>query len=552
MKRVFALVLSVVFCLNVCALAVEEERFTVLKIPYTESDGFNVRARYKDTQQPIPLSDCYDGFVFATVPIEFADREIELFNPVAVKFTDEDMSKYEFNIMRELSAYGIVRGNAKGEARPNDPITRAEAAAMVVRFLGIETQSEMQFSDVTESDWFYSVVSAAHHAGIVQGDSATKFSPNRLVSCEEATVMVARAIQYAGLGDFRSVGQSGKDEALISPWAKDAYARLGGYGIWDYEYENGEVSARLLAPQKSATRAQVGKLLFDIKIFLQVYPSQIAMKLGFAEEMPIVDGSTSTYPFTQSVYGMLFSNGQFHPSKPIAHSKSHASYQRLINGEVDLLFASVYPASDILAMAKEKSVELELIPIANDAMIFFTNSDNPATNLTKEQISKIYVENAYENWAEIGGPDANFYPYCRNNDSGSHAQMERHFLHGNEINETIRQETTSVSMANVLTDVMGAKTESPLGYGLGYSIYYYFHNMDLFYDTTTQLKLLAIDGVYPSDETIADNSYPLSNNTYVVIRKDTPKNAPARKLAEFMLTEEGQRCVENAGYGRLK
>jgi ABC-type phosphate transport system substrate-binding protein len=216
-----------------------------------------------------------------------------------------------------------------------------------------------------------------------------------------------------------------------------------------------------------------------------------------------------------------------------------------------MIFASVYPASDILKMAEEKGVELELIPIAYDAMIFFTNAQNPAKGLTKEEISNIYVNDAYNNWNEIGGPDALLYPYCRNNDSGSHAQMEKHFLNGNEIHPEVQKET-SYTMSNVLTDVMGAKTENPLGYGLGYSIYYYFNNMDLFYNTKTELKLLEIDGVAPNDETIANGTYPLSNNTYIVIRKDEPYGSPARKMAEFMLTEAGQECVEMAGFGKLK
>ena len=87
---------------------------------------------------------------------------------------------------------------------------------------------------------------------------------------------------------------------------------------------------------------------------------------------------------------------------------------------------------------------------------------------------------------------------------------------------------------------------------LNFSCYYYFNNMDLFYNTKTELKLLSIDGIYPTDETIADGTYPLSNNTYLVIRKDTPEGSAARKMAEFMLTEAGQECVENAGFGRLK
>ena len=247
----------------------------------------------------------------------------------------------------------------------------------------------------------------------------------------------------------------------------------------------------------------------------------------------------------------MFFNGYNHKDKPLKHSKSHATYEKLIDGKIDMMIASVYPAEDILALAKEKNVELELIPIAYDAMVFFTNAQNSSSNLTMQQITDIYVDNKYTNWNEIGGEDALLYPYARNYDSGSHAQMERHFLKGKDINDKIRQETTSISMANVLTDVMGAMTENPKGYGLGYSIYYYFNNMDLFYDTKTNLKLLSVDGVLPSDETIANGTYPLSNNTYIVLRKDEPKDSPARKMAEFMLTEAGQQCVADAGFGPL-
>ena len=51
--------------------------------------------------------------------------------------------------------------------------------------------------------------------------------------------------------------------------------------------------------------------------------------------MPVVDGSTSTYPYTRAVYGALFWNYDNHPQFPESHSKSHESYERLINGEVD-------------------------------------------------------------------------------------------------------------------------------------------------------------------------------------------------------------------------
>ena len=58
------------------------------------------------------------------------------------------------------------------------------------------------------------------------------------------------------------------------------------------------------------------------------------------------------------------------------------------------------------------------------------------------------------------------------------------------------------------------------------------------------LKLLAIDGVYPTDATIADGTYPLAGYNYAVVRADEPKDSPARKMVQFLLSEAGQQCVE--------
>lgn len=536
-----------------------EKTFATVKIPFPDTikdnDTWRTMARYKDSGQGITLSAYYNGYVYATVPVADKDREIEAFVPDKIPFTDYDASKYEFHVIEQLSRTGVIMGNEKGEAKPFDNVTRAEAVAMITRFMGLqsmpETNAVVDFEDVSNNDWFYSVVMSAYKCGIVEGTSAHTFSPNRDVTREEITVMTARALNYAGLSCPKRTVDNIADLDKVSQWAREAYDLIGSNYTSDYDDTDPDNPVRLLNPQKAATRYDVAYILENTAKSCQLYPSDLAVEYGFDKEMPIIDGSTSTYPFTQAVYGQLFHNGYAHGQYPQSHSKSHASYQRLIGGEVDMLFASVYPASDILAMAEEKGVELELIPIAYDAMIFFTNADNPATGLTGAQISDIYVNDAYDNWSQLGSSDALLYPYCRNNDSGSHAQMEKHFLKGSEIHPDVQKET-SYTMSNILTDVMSAQTKEPLGYGLGYSIYYYYHNMDLFYDTKTNLKLLAIDGVQPTDQTIADGSYPLANNTYIVLRKDTPQDSPARKMAEFMLTEAGQQCVELAGYGRLK
>lgn len=566
MKKIISCL--VVFCmmlsLSACIFAETEEgfesgEFVKVKIPFPDTiedrNSWLTRARYKDTKEVIPLSLAYEENVYATIPAKYKDRAIEAFVPDEIVFTDEDDSNPDFHNMKMLSRVGVIRGNEKGEANIDACVTRAEAVAMVMRFIGLEFMPEAHaitnFEDVYKTEWYYPTIMGAYMCGIVKGDSEKTFSPERNVTREEITVMIARALTYAGLKCSPKGSDNSLDADKISDFAKSGYEIIGRNYVSDADVTDPENPKRLLNPQKDATRGDIAYILNNAQDDCQLYSSDLAEMFGFDKEMPKIDGSTSTYPFTEAVYGMLFRNGQTHPEFPLKHSKSHVSYQRLINGEIDMLFASVYPANDILKMAEDKGVELELIPIAYDAMIFFTNKDNPAEGLTKEQITNIYVNDAYDNWSQVGGSDAFMYPYCRNNDSGSHAQMEKHFLGENEIHKEVQKET-SYTMSNILTDVMKAKTESPKGYALGYSIYYYYHNMFYFYPVEEELKLLKIDGVMPTDETIADGTYPLSNNTYVVLRKDTPKDSPARKMAEFMLSEAGQVCVENAGYGRLK
>ena len=533
------------------------------------SDYSHLMMRYADDKTPIALSLPYDRRVWATIPAENAERPLEYFISEEMTFTDEPDSEeytdesFYFYIMGQLSARGVIAGNDKGEALPMDNVTRAEAVAMTMRFLGVDNMPDTDsgFVDVAEDAWYAPAVTKARKLGVVAGDDETHFSPMRNVSREEAVALIARCLWISGIQDEKKVTREElleenayKDGEEISDWALSAYKTLKTNGTVEYlevEYGSGDEQEFCAMPKDEATRFFTANIISNACDRFQNYPSKTAISFGFDKEMPVLDGSTSTYPFTEAVYYNLFSNGYYSSQKPEKHSKSHASYERLINGEVDMIFASVAPASDVLALAKEKSVELELVPIAHDAMIFFTNADNSINGLTIKQLSDIYVNNNYSNWKDLGGETAALYPYCRNNDSGSHSQMERYFLNGNEINEKIRRENTSDAMANILTDVMESQTESPKGYGLGYSIYYYFQNMDLFYDTNTYLKLLEIDGVYPDDETIASGEYPLSSNTYAVLRKDEPEGSPARKMAEFMLTKQGQFCVEQAGFGAI-
>lgn len=504
--------------------------------------------RFADDGTVIPLSMGHDGLLFATVPEKDAGRPIEHHIAAEGTFADYTETDWTFYPMTEAWLRGLVQPDGEGKLRPHDYMTRFEAFTAVTRLVGLDPGSDPE--------------ATGRACGLIPAEFPA-LAPESGITREELMTLWGRALEMTGLVRLREADVDAlaakhgfRDGENISPWARSAYYLADVVYLVDYIYTGG-VTPELVPnadayayPQQLVRRSEAAQVLNQTFNDWLVYPSRQAIELGFDRQMPVIDGSTSTYPFTTAIYNNLFSMGFHHPDMPTGHSKSHASYQRLIRGEVDAIIASVYPASDILQMAADAGVELELTPIAYDAMVFFTNAENPVDGLTSQQIRDIYVSDAYESWTQLGGTDAKLAPYCRNDDSGSHAQMERHFLGTNPIHPDIYKESSN-SMSDILTDVIGVPHEKPGSFGLGYSIYYYYHNMDVIYGTLHLLKLLAIDGVAPTDETIASGEYPLSNNTYLVVRKDAPADAPARKLAEFMLTETGQLCVAQAGFGPL-
>ena len=554
--------------------------YVTIRVPCPQGDGLDwaeqrwLAVRYADTGEPVPLASGYqrDGYLFATVPAADAGRPLEAFVGEEHHFPDcttvwQGNAYYnEPGGTGELYLRGVIQGDQAGNLNADAALTRAEAFTLLCRLLSLEPGGDPGYADVAPGDWYYETASAARAAGLAAADIS--FHPARAVTRGEVTVMLARAMEAVG---WLTVPEGGSADALgladagdLPGWALGAYEAFDrqslGISTWRESGETdpgyGEpVTERLAEWDKPATRGEVIEFLNDALSFLPCYPSQAAIDWGLDRDMPVVDGSTSTYPYTASVFGSLFTNYQNHPRFPESHSKSHESYERLISGEANFLFAATLPSEELKARAEAAGVELTCIPIAYDAMVFFTNAENAIDGLSQQQIQDIYVYGKYANWNQVGGPDAELLPYRRNADSGSHALMEQYFLEGGKLSLSpdVHNVLTSYAMSSALTDVAAALCTDPPAYAIGYSVYYYYLTAQYMMGDVTgnQLKLLAVDGVLPSDEAIADGSYPLAGYNYVVFRADEPEDSPARRLAAFMLSAAGQDCVRNAGFGPL-
>mgnify|MGYP002515636491 CR=1 FL=1 len=140
-----------------------------------------------------------------------------------------------------LSAWqdeGLIDGYGDGSFRPDGTMTRAEFAKLVNRTMGFTAESEISFSDVTERDWFYAEVAKAAAAGYAQG-SGGAFRPNQAVTRAEAAAMLARA---AGLAANEERADAFADAASIPAWAKGSVGAAAEAGYMN-GYPNGAFGA---------------------------------------------------------------------------------------------------------------------------------------------------------------------------------------------------------------------------------------------------------------------------------------------------------------------
>ena len=128
--------------------------------------------------------------------------------------------------LTEWQDKGLIDGYGDGSFQPDGTMTRAEFAKLVNRTLGFTAESAISFSDVTERDWFYAEVARAVAAGYAQG-SGGAFRPNQAVTRAEAAVMLARALDLAANEERANAFA---DAASIPAWARGSVAAVAESG----------------------------------------------------------------------------------------------------------------------------------------------------------------------------------------------------------------------------------------------------------------------------------------------------------------------------------
>lgn len=270
-------------------------------------------------------------------------------------------------------------------------------------------------------------------------------------------------------------------------------------------------------------------------------------------DCPRLDGATALYPvyaaFVEAVYphGDYPFIGQTEQDVPlVVCTGTVEAYERLIAGKSDLIFAAA-PSQDQLNLAQSQGIELHLTPIGREAFVFFVNSQNPVEELTVEQIRGIY-SGAITNWSQVGGKNQSIRPFQRMENSGSQSALLR-LMEGLPLIDPEKEDRVA-DMGGIIQQVADYRNyQNAIGFSFRFYSTQMVHNGDI--------RLLALDGVFPTRETIRDGSYPISSPFYAVTASQAGQPAPQETdealgaFLDWILSPEGQSLVEATGYVAL-
>lgn len=256
------------------------------------------------------------------------------------------------------------------------------------------------------------------------------------------------------------------------------------------------------------------------------------------ETYPGIDGSLACVPLGIALTEKLTGCSEIEAEMIMdTITNTNPCYLRLAEGDTDFILA--YEPSDETKKNLEKYEPLNMKEIGQDALVFLVNENNPIESLTKEQLQDIF-SGKITNWKEVGGEDQEIKAFQRPENSGSQTLM-RKLLIGDV--EMVEERVSRIStMEGMLDTIMTYTNEAN---AIGYSVYYYAEEMM----HKEGIKLLKVEEVAPSCETIYNGEYSLVNPFYCVTGKKS--TAGAEQIQEWLLSEEGQDFVEECGYVKI-
>ena len=176
---------------------------------------------------------------------------------------------------------------------------------------------------------------------------------------------------------------------------------------------------------------------------------------------------------------------------------------------------------------EEKSQGLQETVLAYDGIAIIVNPENPVTDLSLDQIAKIYT-GEITNWKEVGGNDAEIVLIGREAGSGTRDGFES--ITGTEEACKYRQELTSTG------DVIATVSQNPDAIG--------YASLAALKDT---VKAVSVDGVTASEATVKDGTYKVQRPFVLVTKEGTELSDTAQKFFDYATSADAAEVISAAG-----
>lgn len=274
---------------------------------------------------------------------------------------------------------------------------------------------------------------------------------------------------------------------------------------------------------------------FEGEARLARLPAPASLRLD--GDLPRLDGATALYPLYAAFVQAVYPQDSYWPGEdPVRCSKTPEAWQRLIDGEADLIFVA-RPSQKQLEAAKAAGVEFVMTPIGREAFVFFVNARNPVRGLSVSQIQAIY-SGELTDWRDAGGEAGRIKAFQRPEGSGSQTMLQK-IMAGKTLLPAPQADVVQ-GMGGIIRRAADYKNYRN---AIGYSFLFFATGML----RDEEIRLLEIDGVAPGHTSIRDGSYPFAADFYAVSvqGRETPAS---RALVEWILSAEGQALVAATGY----
>ena len=155
-------------------------------------------------------------------------------------FSDIDPDDWFYNNVMDAANNGYVTGYPDGTFQPKKATTRAEFASMIANAMGYESEpsdSDTMFPDVANDFWAKAAINFCAQNGIIEGYDDGTFKPNQTITRQEAAAILNNAFDLAekyGISD-----EQFPDDGKIANWASDHVYAAKASGLMNGDKDTG-------------------------------------------------------------------------------------------------------------------------------------------------------------------------------------------------------------------------------------------------------------------------------------------------------------------------